>query len=143
MGLHLTTAIQIGTPNMIKNNIMARVTVNVHPEEGKDPVFEVNNITVRKNKDTDELWIAMPAEPFTVQTEKGEERRWKTLVRVGPKEKRGKDADGNETATPIQDKFNTFILKKYREALNVAKENQTTQEPVPATAPVDEGEPEF
>jgi hypothetical protein len=134
--MHLTASVQIGTPNMVKNNIMARVVVNIHPEEGKDPVFEINNITIRKKDD--ELWVAMPAEQFTIQTPEGEKKRWKTLVRVGPKEKRGDDQK-----TPIQDKFNAFLMKRYREALEAAKVEQKAQEPVPAKAPADEGEPEF
>lgn len=134
--MHLNASVQVGTPNMVKNNIMARVVVYIHPDKNQDPVFEINNITVRKKDD--ELWVAMPAEMFTIQTEDGEKKRWKTLVRVGPKEKRDKDSP-----TPIQDKFNAFILKKYREALEVAKKEQKAQAPAPATAPADEGEPEF
>ena len=137
--MNLTADVTIGTPNMIDKGLMARVTVNIHPEEGKDPVFEINNILIRKSRDGDELWVAMPAEPFKVQTEEGEKTRWKALVKVGPKE--GKK--NGETPTPIQDKFTAFVLKKYREALGEAKQNQTAQEPAPATVPADEGEPEF
>lgn len=137
--MNLTAQVTLGTVNMIDKGLMARVTVNVHPEEGKDPVFEINNILIRKSKDGDELWVAMPAEPFKVQTEQGEQTRWKAIVKVGPKE--GKR--GGDTPTPIQDRFSAFVLKKYREALDAGKTEQTAQEPAPAAAPADQGEPEF
>ena len=137
--MNLTTSIQIGTDNMIANGLLARVTINVHPEEGKDPIFEINNVLVRKVKDGDELWVAMPSESFKVQTEEGEQTRWKAIVKVGPKEGKRNGDD----PTPIQDKFTAFILRKYREALEVAKTEQTAQEPVAQEAPADAGEPNF
>jgi len=137
--MNLTAEITLGTQNMLDKGLMARVTVNIHPEKGAEPVFEVNNILIRKSKEGDELWVAMPAEPFKVNTENGEETRWKTIVKVGPKE--GKR--NGEAPTPIQDKWTTFILDEYRKKLDEGKANQTVQEPAPATAPTDQGEPQF
>ena len=137
--MNLTADITLGTKNMLDKGLMARVTVNVHPEKGESPIFEINNILIRKSKDGDELWVAMPAEPFKVNTEEGEKTRWKAIVKVGPKE--GKR--GGETPTPIQDKFTTFVLGEYRKKLDEGKQNQTAQEPAPAAAPADQGEPQF
>ena len=135
--MHLTPDVQIGTPNMIDKNIMARVILYVSTKEGEDPLFEINNILVRRKDD--ELWIAMPSESFKVNTEQGEQTRWKNIVKIAPKE--GKR--GGDTPTPKQDRFHEIIMKQYYIALEKAKSAQTASAPTPATAPVDPGEPDF
>ena len=138
--MHLTPVVTIGSANMQKANMMARVTLNLATEEGKDPLFEINNIIVRKSKDSDELWISMPAEKFTVTNDQGnEESRYKTIVKVAPKE--GKR--GGDKKTPMQDRWYEIIMKAYRTALAQATGNQTAANPNPVDAPADPGEPDF
>ena len=135
--MHLTPDVQIGTPNMIAKNIMARVVLYVATEEGKDPLFEINNILIRRKDD--ELWISMPSESFKVNTEQGEQTRWKNIVKIAPKE--GKR--GGDDATPMQDRFHDIVMKKYYAKVEEAKVDQTASASTPATAPADPGEPDF
>jgi len=135
--MHITPDVQIGTPNMIDKNIMARVVIYVAVKEGDDPLFEINNILIRRKDDL--LWIAMPSESFKVNTEQGEQTRWKNIVKIAPKE--GKR--GGDTPTPMQDRFHEIVMKQYYAKLEQAKKEQTASAPTPATAPADPGEPQF
>lgn len=136
MSLNLKIKVQVGSPKMVEKGIMGRATVFVAKDAESEPVFGLNNFLIRKNKDG-ELWVASPSESFKIQTESGEETRWKAIVKVGPNEK-AKDG-------PIQTKFQKLVLDKYREELEAAKANQTATTPEPATAPADPGDatPDF
>jgi len=136
MGINLKVKVQVGTQKMVEKGLMGRATIYVAGDAESEPVFELNNFLVRKNKEG-ELWVSSPAEPFKVNGENGEETRWKSIIKVGPNEEK---RDG-----PIQTKFQALVLAKYREELNEAKTNQTTAAPEPAAAPADPGEatPDF
>lgn len=136
MGINLKVKVQVGSAKMVEKGLMGRAQIYVAGDADAEPVFELNNFLIRKNKDG-ELWVASPSEKFTVQGENGEETRWKSVIKVGPNEEK---RDG-----PIQTKFQNLVLTKYREELEKAKANQTAAEPEPATAPADPGEdsPDF
>lgn len=139
--MHLRTEVQLGTPRMVEKNMMARVTLGIAPSEDKPVYFEINNVLVMKRKDNGELFVAMPQEPFEITDKDGKkQRRWKSIVRVGPEEpRRGRD----EGPTPIQDLFQERVLKAYRLAEETAKTEQTATTTEPATAPAETDEPDF
>lgn len=136
--MHFVTTVQIGSPAMVKSNIMARVTLDISSAEGKEPVLQVQDILIRKNQEG-KLWIATPSKPRTregkpVLGDNGKQI-FDPIVKIGPKEKKGEG--------PIQSKFESMVLKKYEEALEKAKKTQEAQPVTPAAAPADVGEPEF